>query len=58
MIHHRMNFAKCITSSPAILMEGALGERLKREFNINIDGTIAMAGLVFEENGRIALTSL
>lgn len=58
MIHNRMNFAKCITSSPAILMEGALGERIKREFNLNIDGTVAMAGLVFEENGRMALKSL
>lgn len=58
MIYTRMDFKTCITSSPAILMEGALGERIKREFNINIDGIIAMAGLVFEENGRIALKSL
>ena len=27
-----MNFKDCIDSYPFILMEGALGERLKREF--------------------------
>lgn len=58
MIHNRMNFAKCITSSPTILMEVALGERIKREFNINIDGTIAMIDLVCIENGIMALKSL
>lgn len=58
MLHTRRNFKTCTTSSPAILMEGALGERLKREFNISIDGTVGMASLVYEENGRMALKSL
>lgn len=53
-----MDFQTCITSSAAILMEGALGERLKREFNIKIDGTVAMAGLIYEETGRAALKFL
>lgn len=39
-------------------MEGALGERLKREFNIKIDGTVAMASLVYDVKGRKALRAL
>ena len=38
-----MNFKDCIDSYPFILMEGALGERLKREFDLDISGTVAMA---------------
>ena len=53
-----MDFQTCIRSASAILMEGALGERLKREFNIKIDGTVAMAGLIYEETGKTALKSL
>lgn len=40
------------------LMEGALGERLKREFNLDISGIAAMAPLVYSEDGRNALQSL
>ena len=32
-----MDFQTCITSHPFILMEGALGERIKREFNLKRD---------------------
>ena len=39
-------------------MEGALGERLKREYGLKIDGTVAMANLVYEESGRAALLNL
>lgn len=39
-------------------MEGALGERIKREFNITIDGTVVMASLMYKEDGRMALKSL
>ncbi|MCD7900509.1 MAG: homocysteine S-methyltransferase family protein [Bacteroides sp.] len=53
-----MNLQTCISSNPLILMEGALGERLKREFNLKIDETIAMAGLIYEKNGRSALETL
>lgn len=53
-----MDFQACLTSNTAILMEGALGERIKKEFNIKIDGVVAMANLVYEEAGRIALKSL
>ena len=47
-----MNFKDCIDSYPFILMEGALGERLKREFDLDISGTVAMADLVYQQKGR------
>lgn len=53
-----MNFSTCLSTCPAILMEGALGERLKREFRLQIDGMVAMADLVDQENGRAALKAL
>lgn len=53
-----MTIANCISSSPAILMEGALGERLKREFHLKIDGTVAMADLIYTKSGRAALETL
>ena len=36
-------------------MEGALGERLKREYHLAFDKNVVMAGLVYSENGRNAL---
>lgn len=39
-------------------MEGALGERLKREYNLNIDGIVAIASLVYVPEGRDALAKL
>jgi len=32
-----MDFMACYSKTPAILMEGALGERLKREYGICFD---------------------
>ena len=53
-----MNFRECMAQRPAILMEGALGERLKREYGLKIDGIVAMAHLVYKERGRAALQKL
>jgi hypothetical protein len=39
-------------------MEGALGERLKREYNLVLDEDVIMAGLVYSDNGRRALKEL
>ena len=47
-----------IDSYPFILMEGALGERLKREFDLDISGTVAMADLIYQQKGRMALKTL
>ena len=53
-----MTFRDCINQNKFILMEGALGERLKREYGLIFDEHIAMAGLVYEEKGASALTAL
>ena len=39
-------------------MEGALGERLKREFCVAFDEDVAMAGLVYRQRSRSALKKL
>lgn len=39
-------------------MEGALGERLKREYGLAFDGQVAMAALVYSAQGRRALAEL
>lgn len=54
----KMNFAECIKSRKNILMEGALGERLKREFLLSFDENVVMSGLVYSNDGRSALKKL
>lgn len=53
-----MSFAECMETHSDILMEGALGERLKREYGLKIDGTVAMASLIYTDNGCTALSRL
>lgn len=53
-----MTFEECINKNMPILMEGALGERLKREYGLKIDGTAAMAPLVYKNEGRNALKEI
>lgn len=53
-----MNFETCFSTSSAILMEGALGERLKREFNIKLDDIVAMAGLIYNPASRRAMQNI
>ncbi len=53
-----MSFRECIKANRNILMEGALGERLKREYGLKIDDTIAMANLIYSEQGAAALENL
>ena len=53
-----MSFEECLGGNRPVLMEGALGERLKREYGLKIDGPAAMAGLVYTEEGRAALAEL
>ncbi|WP_343252342.1 homocysteine S-methyltransferase family protein [Ligaoa zhengdingensis] len=53
-----MGLAQRLASCPAILMEGALSERLKREYCLTFDGRVALAGLVTTEVGRDALAAL
>ncbi|MCH4191485.1 MAG: homocysteine S-methyltransferase family protein [Butyrivibrio sp.] len=53
-----MNFTDCINGRESILMEGALGERLKREYHLTFDDNVVMASLVYSEEGRRALDQL
>ena len=53
-----MNFSECINRKNKVLMEGALGERLKREYGLIFDEQVAMAGLVYTKEGRTALKEL
>jgi hypothetical protein len=53
-----MDFKTCFNTSSAILMEGALGERLKREYNIRFDDKVAMAGLIYDEKSRQAMQNI
>ena len=53
-----MDFETCFHASSAILMEGAIGERLKREFNIKFDNQVAMAGLIYNSNARQAMQEI
>jgi S-methylmethionine-dependent homocysteine/selenocysteine methylase len=53
-----MDFASCLADGRSVLMEGALGERLKREYQLCFDKHVVMAGLVYEVRGRAALIEL
>jgi S-methylmethionine-dependent homocysteine/selenocysteine methylase len=53
-----MDLISCLDSSPIALMEGALGERLKREYRLQPDEHVALAGLCYDSRGRAALTEL
>jgi len=53
-----MDFETCFNTSSAILMEGAIGERLKRQYKIKFDDRVAMAGLVYNDYSRQAMESI
>ncbi|GHU40456.1 homocysteine S-methyltransferase [Clostridia bacterium] len=53
-----MTFEQCFNCGKPILMEGALGERLKRDYKLTFDKNVALAGLVYDEEGRQALKKL
>ena len=53
-----MTFSEGMARGPIAMLEGALGERLKREFGLPIDGPVAMADLVLRPEGRAALLRL
>ncbi len=55
---HTNDFAHMFAANASILMEGALGERLKREYRLKFDEHIAMANLVNSAPGRSALQTL
>jgi len=54
----RQDLRTRLDAAQSVLMEGALGERLKREYRLHPDDHIALAGLVYDACGREALTAL
>lgn len=53
-----MDFKSCIDKEHSILMEGALGERLKREYHLQFNDQVAMADLIYDAKGQSDLASL
>ena len=53
-----MDFETCFNTAPSILMEGAIGERLKREYAIAFDDKVAMAGLIYNTVSRQAIFNI
>lgn len=53
-----MDFISCYHNSKSLLMEGALGERIKREYQLSFDENVAMAGLIYDKRGKEALSNL
>lgn len=53
-----MKFDECLKYRDKILMEGALGERLKREYGLKFDEQVAMAKLIYDKQGAAALSNL
>lgn len=53
-----MGFKDCIKYQNNVLMEGALGERLKREYHLKFDEHVAMAKLIYDSHGKAALKNL
>jgi S-methylmethionine-dependent homocysteine/selenocysteine methylase len=51
-------FNECFNNSKFILTEGAIVERVKREFNISIDSYIGIAGLIYNKNSRKVLEKI
>lgn len=53
-----MDFETFFNKAPVILMEGSIGERLKREYNIKIDGTLGLSDLIYNEFSKKAITAI
>jgi len=53
-----MDFETAFNTFPEILMESALGERLKHEYNIIFDDNVAMAGLIYNSFSRQAMLNI
>jgi S-methylmethionine-dependent homocysteine/selenocysteine methylase len=53
-----VSFISCYETNPFILMEGALGERLKREYDLQPDDVVAYANIIYRQGGKDALFEL
>lgn len=53
-----MKFSDILTDSPLIFTEGAVAERLRREFCVQIDPFVAHSALVYQPENRAILRSI
>lgn len=53
-----MTFAEAYATHPLLMLEGALGERLKREYGHYPDETLGLAGMIYNDSSRLALSTL
>lgn len=53
-----MGFVECFQQNKSIFMEGALGERLKREFGLEFDDNVALANMIYNPKGAEALKTI
>jgi len=51
-------FKKCFNDNKYIMMEGALSERLKREYNISFDSSVVMGSLVYDNKAKYAIKKI
>lgn len=51
-------FEAAVDTSPLLLTEGAVGQRLEREYGLAPDEDIAYAGLLYDARGRAALREI
>lgn len=54
----QLSFIESFRTSPFILTEGAIGERLRHEFHISPDKHIAHAALIYDDSHREILASI
>lgn len=53
-----MNLKQIFEQAPTLLMEGAIIERLKREYQVNLHKDLDLAGLIYDEKVLTAMTTL
>lgn len=53
-----MNFLESYENNKILLMEGAVGERLKHEYFLDLDEPVALAGHIYKEQSRSALKEI
>lgn len=53
-----MDFETRYNEAPVLLMEGSVGERLKREHNIKTDGPVGLSDLIYDETARNAMADI
>lgn len=53
-----MDFRKGLEQNPLLIAEGAVIERVRREFPVELDPHIAHAGLIYDHDGRIVIEKI